>query len=67
MDLVCAFRGCSETCPHGELPAEWICLVTFRETATPGVLNFLTDRTERDAVLCPIHAGMLEGLLKRIR
>jgi hypothetical protein len=38
-------------------------LVTFRETRQPGRLDFLYDRTERDAVLCPDHAVALEACL----
>ena len=59
----CAWRNCTKSCGPEALPLGWIMLVTFRETATPGKLDFLRDRTERDAVLCPDHAAALEACL----
>jgi hypothetical protein len=62
--LRCAWRGCQETCTRAEgLPEGWVFLVTFRGTRTPGVLDFLKDKTQRDAALCAWHADELEGLL----
>jgi hypothetical protein len=62
----CAWGGCAESFSAEMLPEGWISLVTFRETATPGLLDFLKDRTQRDAVLCPAHAIALERQLKRL-
>lgn len=66
--LRCAWRGCRAQCPPipTPLPPGWFSLVTFRETATPGRLDFVVDRTYRDAVLCPEHVAELEQCLEPI-
>jgi hypothetical protein len=68
MPLRCAWRGCTAACEPlpAPLPAGWFSLVTFRETARPGVLDFVRDRTRRDAVLCAEHHAALERLLEPI-
>lgn len=66
MDLVCAWQGCRERSPRKPLAPGWVGLATFHTLRTPGVLDFLHDRTFRDAVLCPQHAKALEALLKPI-
>jgi hypothetical protein len=64
MKFRCAWKDCNATCDYLEdLPPEWSCLVTFRKTATPGVLDFRIDHVNRDALLCPEHSVALEKLL----
>jgi hypothetical protein len=68
LPLACAWKGCLATCDNTRaLPRGWIALATFRDTATPGVLDFRRDRVDRDAVLCPAHIEALERMLKPIR
>ena len=68
LPLVCAWKGCRATTANVR-PTEpgWIGMATFRDLATPGILNFGTDWTGRDAMLCPEHAAALEACLKAIR
>lgn len=62
MKYLCAWKGCTTTFID-PIPPGWTYLVTFRKTATAGVLNFAIDRVDRDAVLCPDHATQLDQLL----
>lgn len=65
----CAWKGCTATCDPlpTPLPPGWVCLVTFRETAQIGVLDFIRDKTSRDTSLCAEHSAALEACLKAIK
>jgi hypothetical protein len=61
--FLCAWRNCKQSFSD-PMPPGWTYLITFRmTTAIKGVLNFATDKVDRDAVLCPEHAAKLEDLL----
>lgn len=64
--FLCAWQGCDRSF-RGDMPMGWRVLITYHGFCP--VLDFLAPAVaiERDAMLCPDHAGALEGLLKKIR
>jgi hypothetical protein len=64
IEMMCAWADCRAATPEPakELPPGWRFLITAK-----GWL-FIDEppSIERDAVLCPIHVGMLDALLKKI-
>lgn len=66
LPFVCAWGKCRENF-RGDMPPDWISLITYWSAKPTPVLDFLTFPTERDAVLCPQHHKLLEHSLKRLK
>ena len=69
MKLMCAWSEC-EAVFKDPMPADWRSLLVFWSpySARDKTLGEIAQWTtcDRDAVLCPVHARMLEGSLKDI-
>jgi hypothetical protein len=65
--LICAWKGCGASY-RGEQPLDWRCLLVFWADDSVRTFDEIPgERWDRDAVLCPKHARLLDKYLKRIR
>jgi hypothetical protein len=75
--MICAWRGCTASCPNEKLPPGWRRLMVYGGDLAD-ILRLVEGRTvidldlippetrDRDGVLCPQHAAEHEGLLREI-
>jgi hypothetical protein len=67
MRRICAWKACNASY-KGEQPLDWRCLLVFwADNSVRSFAEIPGERWDRDGVLCPKHALLLEKFLKRIR
>jgi hypothetical protein len=64
---LCAWKSCGSSYT-GVQPLDWRCLLVFWADDSVNAFHEIPqERWDRDAVLCPKHARLLDKYLKRIR